>query len=249
MNIHSVLHQFFFICLFLLFALPSYAQNKVYVMEVESNAGSVSTFDVDNIKEVRFKEKEQAEELTETDLVKAQYEAGFISAFGLPNPNQDWGFGSNEGIVRIIAEDLSARALNDFDFNDVVFDVEFISNSEAKITLWVVGGTLPLCIGDTNHEIHQLLGISKSTMVDLSKSSTGEPYTFTITGDFKGKAINIPVMVYKSGNWIELSAFQGGVASKIAVTTSYEWCAEYEAITSKYPDFSAWVTDPSVKWY
>ena len=86
-------------------------------------------------------------------------------------------------------------------------------------------------------------------MVDLSKSSTGEPYTFTITGDFKGKAINIPVMVYKSGNWIELSAFQGGVASKIAVTTSYEWCAEYEAITSKYPDFSAWVTDPSVKWY
>ena len=106
-----------------------------------------------------------------------------------------------------------------------------------------------MCIGDTNHEVHQLFGVSTTTMVNTGLF-TSNPVTFNITGDFKGKAINIPIMVKKrNGEWLELSAVKGGVASKVAVTTGYEWCSEREIIMMKYPSFRNWVTDPSISWY
>jgi hypothetical protein len=235
-------------------ALPLSAQNTYYVMEVENNKGNVTTFKIDDIKEVRFKEKEEDDDVNPVINVRAQYDARFVSIFGQPSPNQDWGFhtptrSQGYGNIRIIAEELLESGNNDFDFNDAVFDVEFISNNEAKITLLAAGGTLPMCIGDTNHEIHQLYGVSTSTMVNTGLF-TSNPVTFSITGNFNGMAINIPIMVKKSnGEWLELSAFPGEPASKIAVTTGYEWSSEHEIITMKYPSFKDWVADPIISWY
>ncbi len=229
--------------------LPSCAQNTYYVMEVENNKGNVTTFKIDDIKEVRFKEKDDDDDVNPVINVQNLYERRFLEIFGMPSPNQDWGFDTIDGTIRIIAEELSESDYYDFDFNDVVFDVVFVSNNEAKITLLAAGGTLSMCIGDTNHEVHQLFGVSTTTMVNTGLF-TSNPVTFNITGDFKGKAINIPIMVKKrNGEWLELSAVKGGVASKVAVTTGYEWCSEREIIMMKYPSFRNWVTDPSISWY
>ena len=89
--------------------------------------------------------------------------------------------------IRIMAEDLSASEASDFDFNDVVFDVEadFSSSdavSQVKITLWAAGGTLPLKInsveGRNGFEVHEALGITDVlTMINTHAMSIArDPY-------------------------------------------------------------------------
>ncbi len=56
--------------------------------------------------------------------------------------------------LRVIAEDLTAGEKGDFDFNDIVFDVEYVSATQAKVTVQAAGGTLPLYID--GKEVHQL---------------------------------------------------------------------------------------------
>jgi len=75
--------------------------------------------------------------------------------------------------IRIFVEDLSAGENEDFDFNDAVLDVEYISETEAKITLWAAGGTLPLQIcskdGSTyggGFEVHKAFGVNTKCMVN-----------------------------------------------------------------------------------
>ena len=63
----------------MLLTLPICAQNKVYVMEVESKNGSVSTYEVDNIKEIRFTEKEEEGEYPD-------YQGGTTAYFAYQNP-------------------------------------------------------------------------------------------------------------------------------------------------------------------
>lgn len=86
-------------------------------------------------------------------------------------------------ILRIICEDLSVKESTDWDFNDVVFDIQLVENNQAKITLLAAGGTLPLYIGDEDHEVHDLFaavpensdkGITRSTMINTG--STGNKY-------------------------------------------------------------------------
>lgn len=139
----------------------------------------------------------------------------------------------SSGKLRIICEDLSAKASDnensDWDFNDVVFDIQLVeNNTKAEITLLAAGGTLPLCIGDKDHEVHELFaeanpgkGITTSTMINTR--SSGEKYTIRdcnektfqldIQEDWKNgadlsdedgllKAVakNMPVQVYKMVN-------------------------------------------------
>ena len=78
--------------------------------------------------------------------------------------------------IRIMAEDVSASDASDFDFNDVVFDVEAVyaegvdEVSTVKITLWAAGGTLPLRINSVNGnngvEVHDKLSTSVKTMTN-----------------------------------------------------------------------------------
>ena len=82
-----------------------------------------------------------------------------------------------------------------------------------------------------------------------SLSISLNPVSFTVTGNFGGNAINIPVKVKKNGEWIELTAIRGKVPSKIAVTTDYVWCNERIDIETEYQDFPKWVADPKVIWY
>ena len=156
-----------------------------------------------------------------------------------------------DGDVMIIAEDLTQGEHGDFDFNDVVFEVKWESETSAQITLLAAGGTLPLYIGTEDHEVHKEFGVAVNQMVntgtDLSISLS--PKTFTVTGSFGGDAYNIPVFVKKYGEWIELKAEKGKVPKKIAVETRYKWCDERQDIETKYTAFPRYVEKPDATWY
>ena len=94
---------------------------------------------------------------------------------------------SNYRGIRIMAEDLSASEASDFDFNDVVFDVEWTfaegatSTNKVKVTLWAAGGTLPLMINSVNgnggFEVHNALGVSEiKTMINTHAKDRAGTY-------------------------------------------------------------------------
>jgi hypothetical protein len=174
----------------------------------------------------------------------------------------------------VIAEDMGDQATNessDFDFNDVVFDVEYVSASEAKVTILAAGGTLPLTVGwdgtgdYREHEVHNLLGYSE-TMIINTNSNVGnhidgvKPKTITVSGSFVKDnlavgANAIPVKVRKNGVWYDIVAPQGKAAGKLCVGTDYEWCDERQDIYNKWNDengalFLQYVKNPTTKyWY
>ena len=141
---------------------------------------------------------------------------------------------------RIIAEDLSVEDASDFDFNDVVFDVKmnYPNNGVHTIILQAAGGTLPLKVGDS--EVHGLFGVSTTTMVNTGAGVSKAPVTFIYVKHITN-VNEIPVTVQKNGQWIELVAPRGKVASKICVEPRYVWCAERKDIDTVYPNFSQWV--------
>ena len=156
----------------------------------------------------------------------ANFEMNFVFRYGVVDPNVSWGFRQKRSKVRIMAEDLGS---DDFDYNDVVFDVEFLSDSEALITLLAVGSTSSICIGDEDHIVHKLLGLSDPVS---AFGMTFDPVSFTLKGDFKGMAINIPIKVKGSNDteWFELTAVTGRPPLKIAVPTNMKWNPERMAM-------------------
>ena len=180
--------------------------------------------------------------------------------------------------IRVIAEDMGDQSLkeaSDFDFNDVVFDVTWVSESKVKIKILAAGGTLPLTVGwdgteDPNdpkayikHEVHYMLGYSESTMIN-THSTVGNykdgvpPYEFEFTGSFKKESFAadvrdiIPVKVRKNGVWYDIKADQGKVAGKLAVDKEYEpWCNERKDIDDWWQNadkqglFSKYTQDPT----
>ena len=171
--------------------------------------------------------------------------------------------------IRVIAEDLTFSSSkpvgqggnSDFDFNDVVFDVTWITDNEATITLQAAGGTLPLTVGlaepnDDNYldyEVHEKFGVAVNVIVNTGWSTGANnkrPVSYKVTGNFGRDARNIPVFVKKSGEWIELKAEKGVPASKIGVKPTYEWCDERDDIREVYPEFPEWVQngEPVIWW-
>ena len=152
--------------------------------------------------------------------------------------------------IRIIAEDLSASESSDFDFNDVVFDVQMNWPSEGKhtITLLAAGGTLPLTIA--GEEVHAKFGVSTNKMVNTeSWTEQRAPVTFVIEGKY-ANANEIEVRVQKGSDWPLLTAPIGKAASKIAVSTDYEWVKELQDITNAYRQFDTYVTTGKpAKWW
>lgn len=168
--------------------------------------------------------------------------------------------------VKIIAEDLSVDEKGDFDFNDVVFLVEWVSETEAKITLQKAGGTLPLVVGvaagqeESNgefheNEVHKRFNVSTGTMVNIgSRGVVRDEVSFNVSGtftmdNFEANCNNIRVAVKKNGQWHELTAIRGKVPSKIAVAKRYVPCDERDDIETTYPLFPSWVENPSIVWY
>ena len=158
--------------------------------------------------------------------------------------------------IRIIAEDLSASEGSDFDFNDVVFDVKYgyPAGDKTTIILQAAGGKLPLRIGvlDDEHEVHKLFGVSLNTMVNTEDwTAHKDPVTFTIDVQYGNENINnLPIWVQKGSDWVLLTAPQGKAASKIAVSTDYEWVKELQDISDAYKKFDTYVKNghPTEWW-
>lgn len=169
--------------------------------------------------------------------------------------------------VCIIAEDLTVDDDTDFDFNDVVFTVRYTSNTEADITLYAAGGTLPLKVA--GEEVHAKFDYpdadpvtGKYKMINTgAKADVNDvaPVTFHVTGINKserGKDIAITVNkgTAEIPNWIPLTANDGEPAAKLCVGTDFatgkKWCDERVSIKDWYPRFSEWVLNkPTRVWW
>lgn len=181
------------------------------------------------------------------DVVKNQYKSQFVKTFGMPSPNQDWGFKSavngltSASTFRVIAEDLVS---NDFDFNDVVFDVEKKDN-KLKITVLAVGTTVAMRIFGS--EVHELFGVANDEMVNTGFGSNNlSPVSFEVNANIGDVFVHTDV---RNNLLVQLWATTGGPTSMIAVNTDYEWCYERQAINIKYPDFASWVQGSAQSFY
>ena len=175
----------------------------------------------------------------------------------------------SENVTRIIAEDLNAKANtngdfqdSDWDFNDVVFDVKFTSNTTADVHVLAAGGVLPLTVA--GREVHGLFGVQVGAdgLYPMINTAAGKHYEYTsqpfeVTGINRannGKDIIIKVTkTLKDGSTreFELTAEKGQPASKLAVDPDrFDWCDERQDITKKYTNFKTWVvtTDPLIWW-
>lgn len=151
-------------------------------------------------------------------------------------------------VVRVIAEDLTASTGNDFDFNDVVFDVQLHPKFADKvlIKLRAAGGTLPLYIGDGNEaiEVHEKFGRDTGIMINTGGADKGYANCedgltvegFALTNPLYGqegandvkqvaKAIKVRVMKKVNGTNVEceLKAEQGEATAKLCVETDYQF--------------------------
>lgn len=193
--------------------------------------------------------------LNEGNYVEGSPACGSDWKFGTPSteeekPNQPT---TPNGPWRVIAEDLTVGESGDFDFNDVVFDVEHVGN-QTKITLLAAGGTLPLFVEGI--EVHGKFGVDTNVMVNTNANGgqdglTAEP--IYLSGNIHPQDIEIYVDKTDIGGGnpyrIKLLADEGRVPCKILVTKDYDWCNERQDILTKYPDFKNYVTNKSVKWY
>ena len=166
--------------------------------------------------------------------------------------------------IRIIGEDLSAgEDGNDFDFNDVVFDVKFTGDDAATICIVAAGGTLPLYVA--GEEVHAKFGQNTNIMINTNAAAAGYPNqayeqrdnlpTFNIVLEGvkaqNGKNIKIEVEKVVNGETkrVELEAKRGVPAAKIGVKPGFDYCNERQGISTKYPLFSEWVQNVNVVWY
>lgn len=196
------------------------------------------------------------------------YYIGFdFYATGTPGTNmavdRDWVFNdwivrispaTFKGSARVACEDLGTT--DDFDFNDVVFDVSpklnhYDGNGDyTVITVRAAGGTLPLYLeaGGVSKEVHELLGVETGTMVNTNNGTTSRPIAqFTIPGSVTPR--QVAVKVAENAKEVVLKAEEGQAPQKICVNTTFQWCDERQQIGDKYENFPAWVQNKQVSWY
>lgn len=164
--------------------------------------------------------------------------------------------------ARVACEDLGTT--DDFDFNDVVFDVAPVNYTDypawnnwqaynvdyTLITVRAAGGTLPLYleVGNVRKEVHELFGVSTKTMVNTKNGTvTLAPVQFKVDGQVTPS--QVAVIVENAAKEIVLKAEVGKAPQKICVKTSFEWCNEREQIGDRYQNFPLWVKDKQVTWY
>lgn len=162
----------------------------------------------------------------------------------------------------IACEDLGGT--DDFDFNDVVFSVSYVSGqTTATITPLAAGGIYSAEIlynGEkicTDSEIHHLLG-SESTSVMLNtttKGSAGTPVTITVPEDFTitdgmGQ-FSIRVTIAGSSTNEVTAPGKGDIPQMICVPGTWVWPTERTRISDAYPDFGTWGANYSYDgtWY
>lgn len=175
-----------------------------------------------------------------------------------PGYNDDHHEEPSGDVVRVICEDLTVTQNSDFDFNDVVFDVQLDkTGTKVILTFRAAGGTLPLTVA--GREVHELFaeanpgrGITRTSMINTR--GTGDKYThrncstavITIDNVYRttvvkevAKAIPIQVQKLVGGElkWVEMKCDKGKATAKVAVDDTYNWCDERENINQKYRVF------------
>ena len=168
---------------------------------------------------------------------------GDASPVVIPETSCNPGYNNGQKVLpslHVLCEDLTAQDANDFDFNDVVFDVFYVDANTVTIKVLAAGGTLPLRLcGRNDWEVHTLYNVDVKCMVNTGKKYhvATSPYTqqeglgvkeLTYTG-FNGwsddqntfasqvnEKIKIEVQREENGEWVELTAPVGGPTAKIA---------------------------------
>ena len=157
---------------------------------------------------------------------------------------------------RVIAEDLNENETgNDFDFNDVIFDVIPDENptTGTTIRLLAAGGIYKLTVA--GEEVHAKFGYGdyengKYPMINTNaaggvQTNTTPEFHISTVINTAADVDKIVVKVYKPGfeeAGAELKAPQGLAASKILVDSSYNPLVERSLITNFYPHFSEYVS-------
>lgn len=177
------------------------------------------------------------------------------------------GDGDEPETYRVIAEDYSASDDSDFDFNDVVFNVDPDDDGNgATITVLAAGGIWPLTIN--GEEVHTLLGYGTkdvpytingneylcypmiNTGVGAPKgASTSLEPTIQVTGDYSSdeairasiNAIEVKVFKYDDTVGTILPATIGEAACKILVDQDCPINSEYETLSRKNSKFREYV--------
>lgn len=160
--------------------------------------------------------------------------------------------------ARVMCEDLGST--NDFDFNDLVFDVYYTyegtednkSDIQAHITLQAVGGTLPIYIGaqttsDPTKELHyRMTNTNAKNPINVGAGTTHSPVTFTMSAtstDPNALDICVGSSDNKATDYIILpSSGNSNLApQKICVPTTVRWLRESQQIEWGYTKFKDWV--------
>ena len=142
---------------------------------------------------------------------------------------------------RIFCEDLGT--VGDFDFNDVVFDAEYLDDGDIKITVLAAGGTLKITIDGVPVTLGEMTNTGKNEeLVD--------PQVFIIKAGSNGPKYanlkDIPVVVYPDGQEAisyELVAEPGKAPQKFCTYVNVDWADEYINIKRVYPHFTQWVNE------
>lgn len=146
----------------------------------------------------------------------------------------------------VACEDLGSTC--DYDFNDVVFEVEHVTGQEnVTITPLAAGGLLSsvVYLGDTKvGEIHELLGGKPGQFLNTTSfGSAGTPVVvggqsaFQIATDMGG----LRVAVEQNGDAeIIMAPKSGEVPQMIMVPEGWQWPLEHVSIKAAYPGFVDW---------
>lgn len=170
---------------------------------------------------------------------------------------------------RVIAEDLNASEASDFDFNDVVFDVEpNEAGTAAKIVVRAAGGIYKLTVA--GQEVHKALGGNVKAdgtypMINTNpwnpdvKATLIESYSgkFDSDANIRNTIKSIVIKVYKPGfeeNGIELEAQTGKPACKILVDQTFNVVTERTGIADENTNFhkyvgGTWDTETNGFWW
>lgn len=162
---------------------------------------------------------------------------------------------------RIAYEDLGGT--NDFDFNDVVLGVEYVSGqTTAMVKLLAAGGILPVAVSYNGSlvfdEVHSAFGVDQNTMVNTgyTKVTTLPEKKINVTANFS--------MLTQASKFALTVTREDGTSSQIAVPDAkgvapqafvvadpnWEWPAERQRITDKYSTFSEWISNAAkTDWY
>lgn len=143
---------------------------------------------------------------------------------------------------RIMCEDLGAT--DDFDFNDVVFDV-YNDWRGAVITLHAAGGTLPITVA--GKDVHEAFGTNE--MVNTGKGATCPVVIFRVSQRYDDFKVPVVVSGSNGATWT-LNAETGEAPQMFAVPTSVKWTKERTNIKDAYPQFIDYVRDANnSKWH